>query len=39
MKAKSYDEVKDPVERCPVIGGYIYAITDTDDVTAVKLQK
>ena len=36
---QSYDEVKDPVERCPVIGGYIYAITDTDDVTAVKLQK
>lgn len=34
---QSYDEVKDPVERCPVIGDHIYAITDTDEVTAVKL--
>ncbi len=36
---KSYDETKDAVERCPVIGGYIYAVTDTDNVISVKLTK
>ncbi len=33
----SYDKTRDSVERCPVIGDYIYAITDTDEVVAVRL--
>ena len=35
----SRDEVKDAVERCPVIGDFIYAITDADDVTGIRLTK
>lgn len=35
----SYDEVKEAVERCPVIGDFIYAVTDTDDVVAIRTAK
>ncbi|MBR2547291.1 MAG: beta-propeller domain-containing protein [Eubacterium sp.] len=39
IDVKSFDEIQDGVERCPVIGDYIYAVTDMDDVVSVKLTK
>lgn len=39
IEVKSFDEIQDGVERCPVIGDYIYAVTDMDDVVSVKLTK
>ncbi len=34
----NYDEAKNAVERCPVIGEFIYAICDTDDVVTFDLK-